>query len=147
MASVQASAEEVEALLTPYGRRSRSPRATAPAPPSSPASRRRSGADRRLRARRDQGPPDPVGYASHCAQIEPIEEELRRRIAAITATDAGSPSTPPQRRAARDPELDAAYWYRNLREPVRFAEATERLLQDGFSAFLEISAHPVSRWP
>ncbi|KOG56749.1 hypothetical protein ADK38_43225, partial [Streptomyces varsoviensis] len=39
--------------------------------------------------------------------------------------------------------LDAEYWYRNLRQAVRFEEATRALLADGFQVFLESSPHPV----
>ncbi|WP_345397009.1 polyketide synthase dehydratase domain-containing protein [Nonomuraea salmonea] len=45
-----------------------------------------------------------------------------------------------------DPEaerLDAAYWVRNLREPVRFWPAVERLVAEGHDTFVEISPHPV----
>ncbi|WP_049653971.1 polyketide synthase dehydratase domain-containing protein, partial [Kitasatospora sp. MY 5-36] len=41
------------------------------------------------------------------------------------------------------PELDAGYWYRNLRQTVRFADAVETLAGEGFRAFVEVSAHPV----
>ncbi|MEU8703534.1 SDR family NAD(P)-dependent oxidoreductase, partial [Streptomyces sp. NPDC048680] len=40
-------------------------------------------------------------------------------------------------------ELDADYWYRNLREPVRFADAVAGLLAQGYRAFLEATPHPV----
>ena len=40
-------------------------------------------------------------------------------------------------------ELDAQYWYRGLREPVRFEQATRRLIEDGAGVFVEVSAHPV----
>jgi polyketide synthase 7 len=39
--------------------------------------------------------------------------------------------------------LDAEYWYRNAREPVRFEHAMRRLLEDGFRAFIELSPHPI----
>jgi acyl transferase domain-containing protein/acyl carrier protein len=39
--------------------------------------------------------------------------------------------------------LDAAYWGRNLRAPVRFAETVRRLAEDGYGVFVEVSAHPV----
>lgn len=39
--------------------------------------------------------------------------------------------------------VDARYWWRNVREPVRFAPVIERMLEDGYTAFLEIGAHPV----
>ena len=40
-------------------------------------------------------------------------------------------------------ELDAEYWWRNVRQPVRFAEAIGRLLDQDQNTFLEISPHPV----
>ncbi|MEE1838256.1 polyketide synthase dehydratase domain-containing protein, partial [Streptomyces sp. JV190] len=43
--------------------------------------------------------------------------------------------------------LDGAYWCRNLREPVRFDRALNRLLDDGHGVFVEISAHPVLSMP
>ncbi|MGW0828524.1 acyltransferase domain-containing protein [Streptomyces sp. NPDC002845] len=38
--------------------------------------------------------------------------------------------------------LDAAYWYANLREPVRFADTVPRMLDDGYRYFVELSPHP-----
>ncbi|MFF0885014.1 SDR family NAD(P)-dependent oxidoreductase [Streptomyces sp. NPDC003456] len=41
-------------------------------------------------------------------------------------------------------ELDAAYWYRNLREPVRFAAAMGRLAeQEPGAAVVEVGPHPL----
>ncbi|MFC4036210.1 type I polyketide synthase, partial [Streptomyces polygonati] len=39
--------------------------------------------------------------------------------------------------------LDADYWYRNLREPVRFDLAARALLDQGHGVFIEVSPHPV----
>jgi len=39
--------------------------------------------------------------------------------------------------------LDGGYWFRNLRERVLFGQATENLLEAGFSVFIEVSPHPV----
>ncbi|MEG3632153.1 acyltransferase domain-containing protein, partial [Streptomyces poriticola] len=39
--------------------------------------------------------------------------------------------------------LDADYWYRNLREPVRFEPVVRGLLDSGHAVFVEISPHPV----
>ena len=39
--------------------------------------------------------------------------------------------------------LDGEYWYRNLRNPVQFEQATRVLLEGGYRAFLEVSPHPV----
>ncbi|MDI4664966.1 type I polyketide synthase [Xanthobacter autotrophicus] len=41
------------------------------------------------------------------------------------------------------PNLDAAYWSRNLRDPFRVADAVARLARERPHLFLEISPHPV----
>ncbi|MHA6757323.1 SDR family NAD(P)-dependent oxidoreductase [Streptacidiphilus sp. PAMC 29251] len=43
----------------------------------------------------------------------------------------------------RGDELDADYWFRNLRGQVRFAETITEMVSYGFDAFVEISPHPV----
>jgi malonyl CoA-acyl carrier protein transacylase len=40
-------------------------------------------------------------------------------------------------------QMDAGYWYRNLREDVRFQQAVTELAGLGVTAFVEISSHPV----
>jgi epothilone polyketide synthase D len=40
-------------------------------------------------------------------------------------------------------ELDAEYWWRNVRQPVRFADAARRLLAAAPGAVLEVGPHPV----
>nr|WP_308434933.1 SDR family NAD(P)-dependent oxidoreductase [Streptomyces tauricus] len=40
-------------------------------------------------------------------------------------------------------ELDAAYWFRNMREPVQFEAAMRRLLEEEYGAFIEVSPHPL----
>ncbi|MGW3202529.1 SDR family NAD(P)-dependent oxidoreductase, partial [Streptomyces sp. NPDC001118] len=39
--------------------------------------------------------------------------------------------------------MDGGYWYRNLRQRVRFADAVQGLVEQGYSAFVEVSSHPV----
>ncbi|MHC3412658.1 SDR family NAD(P)-dependent oxidoreductase, partial [Streptomyces sp. DT17] len=43
--------------------------------------------------------------------------------------------------------LDGGYWYRNLRQPVLFEDATRALLAAGHRAFVEVSPHPVLNLP
>ena len=40
-------------------------------------------------------------------------------------------------------QFDAPYWVRNMREPVLFSDAVQRLVEDGHDIFLEISPHPI----
>ena len=41
--------------------------------------------------------------------------------------------------------MDADYWWRNVRYPVRFAEAVDTAIDAGHNVFVEIGAHPVLR--
>jgi acyl transferase domain-containing protein len=85
-----------------------------------------------------------VDVASHSAQMTAAAGALQRALAGLeprketcnfaSALLGGS---------AVGEELGASYWARNLREPVRFADATQHLIEDGVSAFVELGPHPV----
>ncbi|MEU8042461.1 type I polyketide synthase, partial [Streptosporangium sp. NPDC049078] len=85
-----------------------------------------------------------IDYASHSSVVEQIEERLAPLLAPIRprgseiafySTVTGAPLD--------TAELDGDYWYRNLRRPVDFQGAVERLLADGFGLFVEVSPNPV----
>ncbi|MCX5381156.1 type I polyketide synthase [Streptomyces sp. NBC_00091] len=86
----------------------------------------------------------PVDYASHSAHVERIEAELLEVLAPIVPR---RPEVPFYSTVTggllREPALDTAYWYRNLRRPVRFEDTVKVLLAKGFGTFVESSAHPV----
>jgi len=86
----------------------------------------------------------PVDYASHSPQVEEIRGELLDLLTGIRPGLSTVPfySTVTGQRLETT-ELDAGYWYRNLREPVRFDLATRAMLDDGIDAFVESSTHPV----
>ncbi|WP_345600263.1 type I polyketide synthase, partial [Thermocatellispora tengchongensis] len=85
-----------------------------------------------------------VDYASHCKQVEAIRERLLAELADIRPREAELPMWSTVTGGwTSGGELDAEYWYANLRNPVRFGEAIEALTGDGFDAFVEVSAHPV----
>ncbi|MFI1801954.1 type I polyketide synthase, partial [Streptomyces sp. NPDC020379] len=85
-----------------------------------------------------------VDYASHCAHVEEIEAALSRDLAGISPRPASVPFYSTVTGSVLETSaLDAAYWYRNLRQTVRFQEAVQALLDDGFRLFVESSAHPV----
>ncbi|WJD95173.1 type I polyketide synthase [Streptomyces antimycoticus] len=86
----------------------------------------------------------PVDYASHCAHVEAIEDELRQILGGITPRASSVPFYSTVTGGVLDTtEMDAGYWYRNLRQTVRFDETVRVLLTDGFQVFIEASAHPV----
>lgn len=86
----------------------------------------------------------PVDYASHSVHVEAVGGELEEVLAGIRPRTGEIPFYSTVEAAAIDTAgLDAGYWFRNLRRPVRFQETVEQLLADGFPVFVEASAHPV----
>jgi acyl transferase domain-containing protein len=89
------------------------------------------------------GRPLRVRYAFHSPLVAPLAAELAAALATLPArtptltmystVDGGTVAAP----------LDAAYWARNLRQPVRFADAVDAALDDGRHQFLEVGPHPV----
>ncbi|MEU2038836.1 HAD-IIIC family phosphatase [Nocardia niwae] len=82
--------------------------------------------------------------AGHSALLEPIRERLLDELAGLSAaapavawysTVLGEQLT--------DDSADGGYWYRNAREPVRFADTIERMIGDGFRYFVELGVHPL----
>ncbi|MBF6329484.1 type I polyketide synthase [Nocardia transvalensis] len=80
----------------------------------------------------------------HSPLMDPILPELRAALATLTATD---PLVPAYSTVTADSataaDWDAEYWCRNVREPVRFADAVGALLEAGHRVFLEVGPHPV----
>ncbi|EDM73625.1 modular polyketide synthase, partial [Plesiocystis pacifica SIR-1] len=88
--------------------------------------------------------PVAIDYASHSAMVEPAREPLLTELDALRPTPGSVPMLSTLDLAFVDGEaLDASYWYRNLREPVRFAEAVDALLDAGHRHFVELSPHPL----
>ncbi|WP_084161320.1 type I polyketide synthase [Nocardia sp. BMG51109] len=84
-----------------------------------------------------------VDYASHTAHVEPLRAALAADLEGIIARpgDIDWYSTVTGERFGADP-VESGYWYRNLREPVRFAATVHRMLEDGYRYFVEPSPHP-----
>jgi acyl transferase domain-containing protein/acyl carrier protein len=85
-----------------------------------------------------------VGYASHSAHVDRIRDDLLAALPTLAA------QASPIRFCSTvtgdlidTAELDAEYWYRNLRQPVQFARAAAMLAGTGHDVFVECSAHPV----
>ncbi|OPF76623.1 hypothetical protein VT50_0223700, partial [Streptomyces antioxidans] len=86
----------------------------------------------------------PVDYASHTPQVERIRERLLELAAPLTPRPGGVPMYSTVTGALLDgASADAEYWYRNLRETVRFEQATRALADAGHTVFIEVSPHPV----
>lgn len=84
-----------------------------------------------------------IDYASHSAFVDPLLAPLKEQLTGISprATDI------PLYSAVTADEIDGRgltpdYWAANLRRPVRFHQAIQKLIQKGFSLFLEIGPRP-----
>ncbi|WP_446459486.1 SDR family NAD(P)-dependent oxidoreductase, partial [Streptomyces nojiriensis] len=85
-----------------------------------------------------------VDYASHSAQVELLRDELAELLAPIAPRTAEVPFlSTVTGEWVEGPELDAGYWFRNLRQTVELEQATRTLLDQGFGVFVESSPHPV----
>src|SRR4051812_29390499 len=85
-----------------------------------------------------------VDYASHGPQVDEIADEIAASLAGVVPNETGVAFYSAVTGGRIDPgELDAAYWFTNLRQPVRFADAVQALLADGHRVFIEASPHPV----
>ncbi|MEU4876224.1 SDR family NAD(P)-dependent oxidoreductase [Streptomyces sp. NPDC021608] len=86
----------------------------------------------------------PVDYASHSAHVEALRDEILTSLSGIAPRPARIPfhSTVTGELLA-GPELDAGYWFANLRRTVGFATGARTLLDQGHRVFVEVSAHPV----
>ncbi|MGN9892450.1 SDR family NAD(P)-dependent oxidoreductase [Micromonospora sp. L31] len=85
-----------------------------------------------------------VDYASHSHYVEGIREKLIEALAPVSPRTAGVAFYSTVTGGPLDTAtVTADYWYRNLRQTVRFSEAVRALLADGHRVFVESSAHPV----
>lgn len=82
--------------------------------------------------------------AGHSPQVDPARAELVQLLHDLQP----QPTTIPMASTVTgmlngDSLLDATYWGRNIREPVRFADTIQALGGAGYDMFLEISPHPI----
>ncbi|WP_443072188.1 type I polyketide synthase [Streptomyces sp. WMMC1477] len=86
-----------------------------------------------------------VDYASHSPQVEEIGAGLEEALAGVRPVSSSSVAffSTVSGGVVDTATLDAGYWVRNLRRPVRFAPAVEELARSGTGVFIEVSPHPV----
>ncbi|WP_394836500.1 SDR family NAD(P)-dependent oxidoreductase [Pendulispora rubella] len=145
MASVELDAETVALRIAPYGERLcvaaiNGPRSTVVSglPEAIDDFLARMTADQ-IFARKVR-----VDIASHSPCMDAMRDELLHVVDDVRPTAGSTALYSTVEAAPLDGQsLDAAYWFRNLRQPVRFAETTEKLVADGFSFFVELSPHPI----
>ncbi|HEX8185087.1 MAG TPA: acyltransferase domain-containing protein, partial [Blastocatellia bacterium] len=62
--------------------------------------------------------------------LQPMPESITFYSAVTTETRSGT-------------QLDAQYWADNMRKPVLFSVAVNKMREDGISLFIEVAAHPI----
>jgi acyl transferase domain-containing protein/acyl carrier protein len=82
--------------------------------------------------------------ASHSVQVEALRDDALGAFASLSPRSSDIPFYSTVEGGLIDTkELDAEYWYRNLRQPIRLEQVTRGLLDDGYRLLIEPSAHPV----
>jgi acyl transferase domain-containing protein/NADPH:quinone reductase-like Zn-dependent oxidoreductase/acyl carrier protein len=85
-----------------------------------------------------------LDFAFHSAAMDPIREDLLGELAGLSSR---APETllisTVTGDAAAAGELDAEYWWRNIRHPVCFTDGMAALVGGGFRIFVEIGPNPV----
>ncbi|MDA0637001.1 acyltransferase domain-containing protein, partial [Nonomuraea sp. MCN248] len=85
-----------------------------------------------------------VDYASHTAEVEQVRDEVLAALAPIRPVSAATTFVSTLTGEPMDTAgLDADYWYRSLRRPVRFARAVRAAIESRCDLFVECSPHPV----
>ncbi|MDQ8194085.1 SDR family NAD(P)-dependent oxidoreductase [Coraliomargarita sp. SDUM461004] len=85
-----------------------------------------------------------VEVAYHSPQMDPIEAPILEALASLDPKPARIPlfSTVSAEQST-GAEWTADYWWRNVRQPVRFASGIQALIEQEHSLFLEVGPHPV----
>ncbi|XP_035670360.1 6-deoxyerythronolide-B synthase EryA2, modules 3 and 4-like isoform X2 [Branchiostoma floridae] len=89
-----------------------------------------------------------VNNAFHSYQQEQVRNDILTKLSVLSAstrtTEAQIPMISTVTNKWLSPEITntAHYWWTNIRQQVRFMQSAQVLLQDGYSTFVEIGAHP-----
>lgn len=85
-----------------------------------------------------------VETAYHSQIMDPLLDPLEQGLSGLSPKPAAVPLYSTVTGLPVEPgDFDAAYWRRNVREPVLFADTIRELIDEGHECFLEIGPHPV----
>ncbi len=87
-----------------------------------------------------------LDYAFH----SPAMDVIRDALVDVLSDVVPGPSRIPMYSTVTGDELagerlDAEYWWQNIRLPVLFQSATEKLAEQGYNVFVEVGPHPILR--
>jgi acyl transferase domain-containing protein len=85
-----------------------------------------------------------LGVPYHCYLMGSVEADFRAGLRKVTSRPPHLPffSTVTATAVDESMPLDLDYWYRNIREPVLYAQALVAMARSGISCFVELGPHP-----
>ena len=87
-----------------------------------------------------------LDYAFHSPVMDEIESGIRQTLAELQPGKSLAPFYSTVTGALLDgTELNAEYWWHNIRKPVLFKQAIKSILDSGINIFMEIGPHAVLR--
>ncbi|WP_233883666.1 type I polyketide synthase [Paraburkholderia flagellata] len=87
-----------------------------------------------------------LDYAFHSSRMDEIEPVVRVGLADLAPREGAKRYVSTVTGSTLSGvALDAGYWWRNIREPVRFHEAVAGLVETGVRVFIEIAPHSILR--
>jgi acyl transferase domain-containing protein/NADPH:quinone reductase-like Zn-dependent oxidoreductase/acyl carrier protein len=85
-----------------------------------------------------------LDYAFHSSTMEPIRADLLQALSGLEMRSAALPMYSSVTGSRVGPKaIDAAYWWRNIREPVNFEAAIGAMIDAGVNTFVEIGPRAV----
>jgi acyl transferase domain-containing protein/NADPH:quinone reductase-like Zn-dependent oxidoreductase/acyl carrier protein len=85
-----------------------------------------------------------LDFAFHSREMDAIREDLLANLSDLSSRPPSSRMVSTVSGGVVDGEiLGAEHWWRNIRNPVRFAEAAARLIDEGYRIFVEIGPNAI----
>ncbi len=85
-----------------------------------------------------------VDVASHSPQVDALLPDLLEALSDLRPMSGTlRMQSTVREQVLQGSELNATYWVDNLRQPVRFSQATQDLIRRGHHIFIEMSPHPI----
>jgi len=87
-----------------------------------------------------------LDYAFHSPAMDEIEPDVRQALAELQPGETLTPFYSTVTGTLQDgTTLNAQYWWHNIRKPVLFKQAVNRIVDGGINIFIEIGPHAVLR--
>jgi acyl transferase domain-containing protein/acyl-CoA synthetase (AMP-forming)/AMP-acid ligase II len=87
--------------------------------------------------------PANVQFQPHSPAVDPLQNEFLEAVKDVAPKQALCPFYSSVRaRLLSGPDLDAVYWWSNLRQQVLFGDNIREMSDDGIDTFVEVSGHP-----